>query len=276
MPPPFDLDAYLARIGYSGPRTPTASVLDGVLRRHVYSIPFENIDVQLGRPIRLDPVSLQQKLIHDRRGGYCFEQNGLLQLALRSIGFTVIPLFARVRWQVPPEVTTPFTHMLLRVECEGASWIADAGFGSGSLTAPIRLVLDEPQPTPHEARRLVRRGDWHVHQTQTPSGQWEDLCVFTLTPTPAIDYEVSNWWTSTHPNSRFKQNLLLALAADGLRHTLMNRDFTTRWTDGRVEQRIIDSPAELVALLADKFGLALPPDTVFTIPAAPWPTPGRT
>lgn len=275
MSPTFDLDAYLARIGHPGPRTPTTAVLDAVLRRHVYTIPFENIDVQLGRPIRLDPESLQQKLIHDRRGGYCFEQNNLLRLALTALGFDVTPLIARVRWQVPPEVTTPFTHMLLRVECEGESWIADGGFGSGSLTAPIRLVLDEPQSTPHEARRLVRRGEWHVHQTQKPSGDWEDLCLFTLTPAPAVDFEVANWWTSTHPQSRFKQNLILALAADGCRHTLMNREFTTRWTDGRSESRAIHSPAELVDLLAGTFGLVLPPDTTLTLPADPWPAPGR-
>lgn len=266
-----DLDAYLTRLGWTGPCPPTIATLMEIQRRHVETIPFENLDILLGRPISLDPAVVTRKLVTDKRGGYCFEQNLLLQLMLGSLGFTVTPLLARVRWQVPPEVATPLTHMILRVEVEGHSWLVDGGFGSASLSAPLRLDLAGPQPTPHEPRRLLQSHGSLVHQTQLPSGEWADLYRFTLEPQTAADYAVANWWTSTHPASRFTQNLVAALSADGRRHTLFNREFTTRWTDGRMEQQLLASPAELLDVLAGTFGLHFPAGTRFTAPALVWP-----
>lgn len=268
-----DLDAYLARLGYDGPRMPTAALLAEIQRRHVATIPFENLDILLGRPIRLDPAAVERKLVADKRGGYCFEQNLLLQSVLTALGFTVTPLSARVRWQVPAEVPTPRTHMILRVEAGGQAWLVDGGFGSASLSAPLRLDLEGSQPTPHEPRRLLQSNGVFMHQTRLPSGEWADLYLFTLEPQTATDYEVANWWTSTHPTSRFTQNLVLALCADGCRHTIFNREFTTRWTDGRVEPRILGSPAELREVLAGTFGLHFPAGTQFKAPALSWSEP---
>jgi N-hydroxyarylamine O-acetyltransferase len=268
-----DPDAYLGRLGWTGPCPPTAATLAEIQRRHVETIPFENLDILLGRPIRLDPAAVERKLVTDKRGGYCFEQNLLLQLVLGALGFTVTPLSARVRWQVPPEVPTPLTHMILRVEAGGRSWLVDGGFGSASLSAPLRLDLAGPQPTPHEPRRLLQVQDALVHQTRLPSGEWADLYRFTPEPQTAADYAVANWWTSTHPDSRFTQNLVTARSAAGCRHTIFNREFTTRWTDGRMEQRILTSPAELREVLAGTFGLHFPADTLFKAPALSWSEP---
>jgi len=267
----FDLDAYLIRIGYTGPRTPTAAVLAEIQRLHVFTIPFENIDVLLGRPIRIDLPSVERKLVHDRRGGYCFEQNTLLQAALTSLGFRVTPLVARVRWQVPSDVRTALTHMTLLVEADGRRWLADAGFGSGSLSAPLHFDTETEQLTPHEPRRLIMRDGLHVHQTMHPTGEWSDLYEFASRPVPAVDFAMGNWWTSTYPTSRFVQNLTLSLSAAGLRRTIFNREFSTRWTDGRTEHRVIESPKDLLDLLDRSFGLRLPADTRITVPAAPWP-----
>jgi len=147
-PPEVDLAAYLARLGYTGPRTPTRDVLAEILRRHVCTIPFENLDVLLGRPIRTDADSVVRKLVHDHRGGYCFEQNHLLLYALRALGFAAEPMIARVRWQVPAETATGLTHMLVRVALEGRDWLADAGMGSLSLTAPLEMIDGLEQDTP--------------------------------------------------------------------------------------------------------------------------------
>lgn len=117
-PAMFDLEAYFSRIAYVVTREPSLATLAAIHRHHVRAIPFENLDVLLGRGIRIDLVSIAQKLIQGSRGGYCFEQNGLLRAALTALGFAVNPLIARVRWQVPLETETAFTHMLLRVETE--------------------------------------------------------------------------------------------------------------------------------------------------------------
>jgi len=266
-----DLDAYFARIGYLGPRTATLETLRAIQRHHVFAIPFENLDIPLGRGIRIDLASVERKLVHDRRGGYCFEQNLLLQHVLGALGFAVTPLIARVRWQAAPEVVTAQTHMMLRVELAGLPYLVDGGFGSASLTAPLRLdLLDMPQPTTHEPRRMLQRDGRYMQQTRLPSGEWADLYEFTLQPVPAIDFEVGNWWTSTQPLSKFTQNVIASAVGDGVRYTLLNREFNIRHLDGRVEPRLLATPDELLAVLSDSFGLRFPAGTRFSAPALRW------
>src|SRR4029077_3297684 len=119
---PVDVDAYFARTGYAGPVAPTLPVLNGIVRAHAQAIPFENLDVLLGRPIGLSTDALQRKLVARRRGGYCFEQNGFLLEVLAAIGFEVTPLSARVRFERPPGVIPPRTHLFVRVEIDEQSW----------------------------------------------------------------------------------------------------------------------------------------------------------
>src|SRR6185437_5061289 len=112
----MDLRSYLNRIQYDGPLVPTVAVLRDIQLAHACSIPFENLDVLLGRGISIDDEAIERKLIHEHRGGYCFEQNSLLMRVLKEIGFSVSPLSARVRVKIPRDVVTPRTHLFLRVE----------------------------------------------------------------------------------------------------------------------------------------------------------------
>jgi N-hydroxyarylamine O-acetyltransferase len=153
--PSIDLDAYFRRINYTGPCEPTLATLNGLIFRHVQTIPFENLDVLLARGISLDVASLERKLIHERRGGYCFEQNGFFLLVLQTLGFDVTPISARVRWQRPREFIPPRTHLFNRVKIDGASWLADVGVGGMSPSCALRLEINTEQTTPHESRRLI-------------------------------------------------------------------------------------------------------------------------
>lgn len=267
----MDLDAYLARIGYAGPRAPAHDTLAGILRAHVQTIPFENLDVLLGRPIRTDTESVVRKLVHDRRGGYCFEQNHLLLHALRAIGFAVEPMIARVRWQVPAAVPTGLTHMLVRVTLDGRDWLADAGMGSLSLTAPLEMVEGLEQDTPHDRRRLVRR-DGHLVQQVLFSGEWQDVSLFRPETAAVVDLEMGNWYSHTHPQAHFRNNLMVARATPDGRRTLFNRELTFRHRDGTAEKRELATSDELLAVLAEHFDLHFPANTRFGVPGAPWPT----
>jgi N-hydroxyarylamine O-acetyltransferase len=277
----IDLDRYFARIGYRGSRAPTLATLDGIVRAHVETIPFENLDVLLGRRIDLDPAAIERKLVHDRRGGYCFEHNALLLTALTALGFEARPLSARVRYQRPRDFIPTRTHLFVRVELgpqgdraadgPAGSRLVDVGFGGLSLSSAIRLAYDEPQPTPHETRRLVRDGGAVFHQVLFGT-DWHDLYEFTLEEMPPIDREVANWYTSTHPASYFKTRLWVARALpDGGRLGLLNRELSVRGRDGQAEHHVIASPDELLAVLDERFGLVFPPGTRFPCDALDWP-----
>lgn len=267
-----DLDAYFARTGYAGPRTPTLAALHGIVAAHAQSIPFENLDVLLGRGINLDLAAIEQKLIHGRRGGYCFEQNTLLLAVLEALGFQAKPISARVRLQRPRDFTPPRTHVFLRVELDSESWLADVGLGSSSLTCAIRLHTDAEQTTPHEPRRIVREGAKLFHQARL-GDEWIDVCEFTLEEMPPIDRELANWYTSAHPQSHFRNRLVAArAAANGGRLAVLNHEFTRRRADGSSEKHAIASAEELLAILAEHFGLHFPPGTRFGPPGSPWPT----
>jgi len=266
----IDLDAYFARTGYSGPVVPTLAVLNDVMQAHVQAVPFENLDVLLGRGIDLAPESLQRKLIEDRRGGYCFEQNGLFLLVLSAIGFSVTPLSARVRYQRPRDYTPARTHLFLRVEIEGTPWVADVGVGGLSLTSAIRFDVEGEQATRHEPRRIIREQGRYFHQVRF-GDDWHDVLEFTGEEMPLIDRELANWFTSTHPQSHFKSRLIAARSLpDGGRLTLLNRELTTRSRSGEARTRTLRDPAELVTVLDEQFSLRFPAGTEFPCEALDW------
>jgi len=268
-----DLDAYVARIGYAGPRTPTLETLNDVLTAHVQSVPFENLDVLLGRRISLEPAAIQRKIIEERRGGYCFEQNGLLLLVLTQLGFAVTPLSARVRYQRPRDYTPARTHLFLRVVIDGVPWVADAGVGGLSLTSAIRFDVEGEQATRHEPRRLIVEDGRVFHQARF-GAEWHDVLEFSGEAMPPIDRELANWYTSTHPQSHFKSRLVAARALpDGGRLTLVNRELSTRRRTGEADTRVLRTPEELLDVLAVEFGLHFPAGTVFPCPALDWPEP---
>jgi N-hydroxyarylamine O-acetyltransferase len=265
-----DLDAYFERIGYAGGREPTLATLRAIVDAHVRTIPFENLDVLLGRPIMLDVPSIMRKLVHEHRGGYCFEQNGLLLHVLQTLGYDAVPLSARVRVQRPRDFTPPRTHVFVRVELDGESWLADVGVGALSPSAPLRLDTSDEQPTLHEPRRLVREDGRLFHQARLGT-EWHDVCEFTLEQMPLIDREVGNWFTSTHPQSHFRNRLLVARAGPhGVRHTLLNHELTVRGADGHAEHQVITTPEALLKVLDEVFELRLPTGTRLACEGLEW------
>jgi N-hydroxyarylamine O-acetyltransferase len=267
----MDLAAYFQRIGYRGSHEPSFALLSSLTEAHTRAIPFENLDVLLGRPISLAPAALFQKLVVDQRGGYCFEKNGLFLEILRELGFQVAPISARVRLQRPRDFTPPRTHVFLRVELDGQSWLTDVGVGGLSLTSPLRLITDTEQTTPHEPRRIIQEGARLFHQVRF-GAEWQDLCEFTLEEMPTIDRELANWYTSAHPDSHFKNRLIVArAAADGQRISILNNEFVVRARDGVATTRRITSGAELRSVLLEQFGLVFPTGTRFGAPGSPWP-----
>ena len=257
----IDLDAYLHRIGVPTPVAPNLQTLRAIITAHVAAIPFENLDPFLGISPALDIASVQRKLVHDGRGGYCFEQNRLLSDALRAIGFEVTDLAARVLWGQSEGAVTARTHMLLRVEIEGRSWLADAGFGGNTPTGPLELVPDMEQATPHEPYRLIRRdeSDWRLQLFAADA--WQTLYRFDLQPQFPADYRVSNYWTSTNPDSHFVTGLTAARAPAGRRLTLRNRQFAEHPTGGATTKRTLATIAGIRAVLQDEFLIRLPDDS---------------
>lgn len=258
----MDLDAYLARIGYSGSRAPTLDTLHALTKAHATSIPFENLDVLLGHPIELEMDSVFDKLVTRRRGGYCFEQNTLFLSVLESLGFAAEPLSARVRLNRPRDFLPPRTHVFLRVTVAGEPWLTDVGVGAASLTSAIRFVADEPQVTPHDTRRLVREGAVWMHQVRW-GDTWQDVYDYTGEGMPPIDREVANWFTSAHPRSHFRGRVMVARALpDGGRISVQDRELTIRDPGGRTShQRQLASNDELLEVLRDRFALELPVGT---------------
>ena len=251
---PGDIDAYCARIGYSGPLQATLAVLQTLVARHSAAIPFENLDVLLKRPIRLDRPSLYAKLVGKRRGGYCFEHNLLLLDVLHGIGLSAVGLAARVQWGRPAGTIGPRTHMLLRVDLAERPYLADVGFGGPTPTAPLALQAGNEQATPHGSFRLVAAGGEFDLEARLGEA-WASLYRFSPQEQLTVDYEVANWFTSTHPNSLFVNNLIAARSDPVARYTLFNNKFTVRNRDGTTERRTLNDVAEFGEVVARDFGI---------------------
>ncbi|MHA6671451.1 N-hydroxyarylamine O-acetyltransferase [Enterobacter mori] len=252
---PF-LTAYFARIGWTQPTAVDIDTLRALHLHHNGAIPFENIDVVLPREIHLEDQNLVDKLVSARRGGYCFEQNGLFERVLREVGFTVRSVLGRVVLANPPQMP-PRTHRLLLVELNGERWIADVGFGGQTLTAPIRLLANEEQETPHELYRLLSEGNDWVLQFRHHE-HWQSMYHFDLTTQYFSDYVMGNFWSAHWPQSHFRHHLLMCLhLPDGGKLTLTNFNFT-HWQNGHVEEQIHLPDAEaLYRLMQERFGLGV-------------------
>jgi N-hydroxyarylamine O-acetyltransferase len=211
----FDLDAYLERIGLNGRPS-----IARVHRAHLTSIPFENLDPHQGLPVSLEVEDLQRKLVRERRGGYCFEQNLLLKAALEALGLQVDAMLARVKRGAPAGVVRPRSHLVLRVLTDGECWLADVGLGLGGLLEPLPFDPGDVHEQSGWRFCVVTDHQEHVLQTQSADG-WIDVYGFVPQPVPMVDIEVANWWTSTHPRSPFVTGLLVGTQTrDGVRTSL--------------------------------------------------------
>lgn len=249
-----DLHAYFARIGYVGPRDASLETLRALHALHPAAIPFEAIDCLLDRGIDISPAAVDAKLIAGRRGGYCFEHNSLFTRVLTALGFQVQGLAARVRWNMPPNTPEqPRTHHVLQVSADGQTWLADVGFGGCVLTAPLRMVADDIQRTDHDAYRLTPIPGGFTLEVDREAG-WVPAYDISQVPCVPRDYEMANWFTSTHPSSHFRASLLCSMTKPEARYALLLNRFTVRPRHGEPTRETLDA-AGIARVLDEVFGL---------------------
>ncbi|TYT26148.1 arylamine N-acetyltransferase [Luteimonas viscosa] len=249
-----DPGPYLARLGFDAPPPPTLDTLRQLQLRHTAAFPFETIATLLRQPVPVDLPSLERKLLHDGRGGYCFELNRLFLALLQHLGFDARPLTARVIEGAAPLART---HLLLLVTIDGVAWTSDVGFGGMVPTAPLRLDTEAVQPTPHEPYRLLARdGGWLLRARV--AGDWRDLYAFDLQPQLDIDLEVGSWYVSTHPGSPFLGYLRVARTGAGIRKTLANGRYTLHRLGAASERRELADADAVMQVLREEFELRLP------------------
>jgi N-hydroxyarylamine O-acetyltransferase len=257
----MDVDAYLRRIGHRSAAEPGRALLDAIVQRHVASIAFENLDAFLGRRVSLDPGTVERKLVHEARGGWCFEQNLLMGEALRALGFDVADLAGRVLWNRPPDAVTARTHRLLLVHADGRDWLVDVGFGGHTLTGVLDLHDEQAQETSHEPFRLRPiNGEERVMESLI-AGQWKPLCRFDLTRQLPIDFEAANYQLAHDPASHFTQVLIVSRVADDGRHVLHGRELVFHRSGGQTRRRNLETDAAVATALREVFGLNIDPGT---------------
>jgi len=246
---------YLARLGIAAPEAPTLAALTSLHRTHLLAVPFETLDISLGRPVRLDLASLLSKVVEARRGGYCYELNGLFAALLRHLGYAVDLVSARVATS-DGGLTDPFDHLALVVTSPvlDGPVLADVGFGDGFI---------EPLPLRHGAVAhergkdvgLVREGDdWHYRE-RADGGEWRTQFVFTTTPHPLADFEPRNVWQQTSPESHFTRGPVVSRLTPTGRLTLRGTRLITT-TPGRRDEAVLDE-ADVPVALADHFGIVI-------------------
>lgn len=259
--------AYLARIGYQGPAQtipgllrspePTLDTLHGLVAAHNRSIPFENLDPLMGIPVHdLSAEALTAKLVRRRRGGYCYENNGVMGYALEALGYEVDRLAGRVVWMQPPGAPqSGLTHHVLAVAVPGEDgrFLVDVGFGGQTLSSPIRLEAGPVQQTRHEPYRLIQHPEGLQLQAQV-RGEWQPLYQFSLRTQPLVDLSIGSWYSSTYPHAIFVVGLSAALITDDARWNLRGRNLAIH-SAGDTEKIRLSSPADVVDQLVNRFGI---------------------
>lgn len=258
----FDQNAWLERIGYAGSKLPTLETLNQLIHAHAHAIPYETLDIMLGRPPRLDVPTLQAKMIDGRRGGYCFEQNMLFRAGLRSLGYRITSLQGRVVRGMPIDAPRPAIHMLLQVELPEGTFLADVGFGNLAPTCALLLDPLVEQETPHEVMRFIEVGGELTLQAKLKHG-WAH--IYRVIPYPRYDgeYEITNWYTGTHPDTPYQGNIIVAKPGpDRTRITMYNARVTVRDAEGRADKRWLEKDSDFHETLRGEFGLNLSDEEV--------------
>jgi N-hydroxyarylamine O-acetyltransferase len=243
---------YLERIGFTGKAQPDLATLQSLHLLHPCAITFENLDSWCGITPSLDEEAVFNKLVMQQRGGYCFEHNQLFLRVLQTIGFNVHTLSARV--VTPDETPLPRTHKVLLALVNGDEWLVDVGFGGMTMTAPLRLADASGQTTPHEPWRLQADGA-HYLLSACVQQQWSPKYRFSLERQTRKDYEMGNWYVATHPESRFRNDLIAARVDQGGRHALINNRYSYHRHGQSSEQRELQTAAELQTVLQQTFAL---------------------
>jgi len=250
----LDLSGYLRHIGFGRAPSADLATLREVVLRHALTIPFENLDALTGRRVSLDPADVERKLLHQGRGGWCFEQNLLLGNALRAIGFPVVDLAARVVWGREADVVAPRTHRVLKVQAGQREWIVDAGFGGQTLTGVLDLASEEPQSTPHEPFRLRRMGDEHLMESRV-AGDWLPMFRFDLHPQQPVDFEAANFQLVHDPASHFTQGLRVSRVTPEGRHVLRGFELAHHSLQGGTQRETLPDVKTTLEALRDIFAI---------------------
>ena len=259
----LDREAYLAHIDFVGQPTFSEDSLIALHLAHATHIPFENLDILLGKPINIDLASIEAKLVRARRGGYCFEHNRLFAAVLETLGMKPTYLAARVRYRT--ERLLPRTHLFLLVEINGMKWIADVGFGTVGLLEPMRLIENYTVNQFGWTYRLVNdSGAWTLQSRDNE--QWLNLYTFTLDPQFLPDLEVANYYVSTCPDSRFVLTLVVQRSTTAERCLLRNLEFIID-RGGKQSIESLRDQDHLLEVLAAHFDLHFPKGTRFRIPS---------
>jgi N-hydroxyarylamine O-acetyltransferase len=248
---PLDIQAYLQRIAYTGPLDASAGTLRELHLAHLYTVPFENLDIHLGRRLSLDGAALFDKIVTRRRGGFCYELNGLFCALLRELGFRVTMLSAEVARQAGG-FSAEYDHLALRVELD-EPWLVDVGFGNG-FRLPVRLNDDAAQAQGSSAYLLVRDDDYRVLMRRDHGGDWTPQYRFTLQPHVLADFAERCHYHQTSPESHFTQGRICTLATPEGRITLSGQRFIETTPAGRTESDLTGA-AEYAATLRERFGV---------------------
>jgi len=249
--------SYLQRLGFDAPPAPTLETLRQLQLRHTGAFPFENLTTLSGEPVLIDLPSIEQKILHERRGGYCYELNNLYLALLQELGFDARGISGRVVMGQPEGAWTARTHRLSLVTLDGVRYISDVGFGGMVPTAPLLLDTADEQSTPHESYRIEQHVDGYTLRAQV-AGEWRAMYIFDLQRQEDIDYTVGNWYVSTHPESSFAKQLMVARTGDGWRRTLNNGSFAIHRLGHDSERRQVTDVQALLSLLESEFGIRVP------------------
>ena len=249
----MDVPSYLARIAYTGPVVPAADSLRALHRAHLLTVPFENLDIGLGRKIVVDEVSIIRKIVEQRRGGFCYELNGAFAALLRSLGFRVTLLSARVARDTGGE-GPEFDHLTLLVDLD-ETWLADVGFGE-SFLEPLRLTAELEQSDPAGRFRLLQLDSrWHFEKHE-PAGLWKRQYSFALTPRRLQDFAGMCHYHQTSPESHFTQNRVCSRATPDGRITLSGMKWIVT-AAGHRDEYLLASEDERTQILQQEFGISL-------------------
>jgi N-hydroxyarylamine O-acetyltransferase len=247
----LDISAYLERIGYHGRPGVSARALAEMHLAHLYAVPFENLDIQLGRPLSLDDAALFEKIVTRRRGGFCYELNGLFCGLLRELGYRVTMLSAEVA-RKGGGFSAPFDHLALRVDLDEA-WLVDTGFGDG-FRLPVRLDKTADQAQGGSAYLIIQDGDYRVLMRRDAGGDWTPQYRFTLQPHTLAAFGARCRYHQTSPESHFTQGRICTLATPAGRVTLSGMRLIETTEAGRMETELAGE-AEYAAALRERFGV---------------------
>ncbi|CAI8736764.1 N-hydroxyarylamine O-acetyltransferase [Pseudomonas sp. IT-196MI5] len=252
-----DRALYLGRLGFDAPPAPTLETLRQLQLRHTGVFPFENLTTLSGEPVLIDLPSIEQKVLHNGRGGYCYELNNLFLALLQDLGFDARAISGRVVMGQPEGAWTARTHRLSLVIIDDVRYITDVGFGGMVPTAPLLLDSRVEQLTPHEPYRIDLHVDGFTLRANV-AGEWRAMYIFDLQRQEAIDFAVGNWYVSTHPESTFAGQLMVARTGEGWRRTLNNGNFAIHRIGQDSERRQVTDVQELIGLLGSEFGIRVP------------------